>query len=402
MRCRSILLFGLAALLLFASPSSVRGQTAIEVNLSEEYAFGGQIVFRASFSPAANIIEATVFIQVEGQEDTIVAPAEVASGEAIYTLDPARQPVRAFTHITYWFRLIENGQALNSEPRTFFYEDNRFEWQVAEAAPFRVHWYEGDAAFGQMLLDTARQGLERAQRYLPVTLPVEVNLYAYASAAEMQSTLQLGGIQWVAGHADPDLALMVVSLPMGPSQRFEARRQIPHELMHILLYGLTGDVYEALPAWLNEGLASINELEANPDYYTLLARALEKDSLIPIAHLCENFPLDASNALLAYAEAASFTRYLLEQFGASGLNTLLDEYRNGIGCERGVETAFGASLADVEAHWRLSILEPAPAANPWARLAPWAVVMIVALGAPFVMALAGLRKPAARREGIGG
>jgi hypothetical protein len=54
--------------------------------------------------------------------------------------------------------------------------DDRFNWQTLGAGPLTVHWYQGDASFGQAALDTAQAGLESIARLIPPNLeePVEI------------------------------------------------------------------------------------------------------------------------------------------------------------------------------------------------------------------------------------
>ena len=115
----------------------------------------------------------------------------------------------------------------------------------------------------------------------------------------------------MAGHADPDLGVMVVSVPDGPTQRIEMERQIPHELMHVLLYQLIGNKYQ-LPTWFNEGLATISELYPDPDYYTYLMRAKANDSLIPLTNLCASFPLGVEPTWLTPRQALSCVSFTTE------------------------------------------------------------------------------------------
>ena len=165
-----------------------------------------------------------------------------------------------------------------------------------------------------------------------------MDIYAYASAKDMQEILQSIKKNWIGAHADPDLGVMVLSLPEGPEQRLEMERQIPHELMHILLYKMVGAGYVNLPAWLSEGLASVAELYPNPDYLVLLENAHNKGNLPSIISLCQSFPRDASGAFLAYAQSASFTRYLHQRFGSSGMERLVRQYADGLDCERGIRS----------------------------------------------------------------
>ena len=44
--------------------------------------------------------------------------------------------------------------------------DDGFNWQTLESGMLKVHWYEGDANFGQEALETAQAGLDSVARAL--------------------------------------------------------------------------------------------------------------------------------------------------------------------------------------------------------------------------------------------
>jgi hypothetical protein len=314
-------------------------------------------------------------------------------GRLLYTANLIDDPLRAFSTVVYWFEVsLKGGTAVKSERSSFYYEDNRFQWRTRASEDFRVHWYEGDDAFAQSLLDVAELGLENIQKFLPLKQTEPVEIYAYASAQEMRATLQTLGKSWVGAHTDPDLGIMVVSLPRGPEQRLEMERQIPHELMHLLLYQWLGPGYGNLPAWLNEGLASVAELYPNPDYLILLNKALDDDELLPMASMCQTFPREASGAFLAYAEATSFTRYLHQQYGTSGLEQLARAYAEGMSCERGVQVALGSTLTQLERRWRGEAFREDALLKALVNLSPWLVVLFLALVVPFGLALARAKR----------
>lgn len=156
----------------------------------------------------------------------------------------------------------------------------------------------------------------------------------------------------MAGHADPELGVMVVSLPPGPGQQMETERQVPHELMHILLYQKLGQDYADLPTWLQEGLASLNETYPNPDYMTVLQDAAKKGSILSMNSLCRGFPAEASKFFQSYAQADSFTRFLYDAYGSEGLQALIQAYANGVECERGAEMGLGKTLTQLDAQWQ--------------------------------------------------
>ncbi len=375
------------------APALAQGAWSISV---PEYDFGQQATFRATFEPAEALQEAIFFLQIEGDSRSYAATV-AAPGEAVYQLDLSQQHLRAFSRSFYWFEAtLANGEKVDSEKYQFDYIDNRFDWQKRSADPFTVHWYEGDTDFAQSIVDIAKAGLERVNSLVTLPEAKEIDIYAYSSASDMQIALDLSEQKWVAGHADPDLGVMVVWLPTGPDQRLIMEQRIPHELMHILLYQDVAPAYDNLPTWLNEGLASVAELYPNPDYLVLLESASQKKSLLPMASLCHGFPRDASSTLLAYAQSTSLTRYLQQQYGTSSLDRLVDAYADGLTCERGVQSVFGSSLAQLEQEWRTATFGENAVANAFSNLLPWLVLAGLALATPLGLMLRSWRKrPAA-------
>ena len=389
------LLILIVALLWLGRPAAgaVEGQAAQAV----EYTFGGQVQFRLALAADQAPSAVQVFLRNQGDEQVWSGAMTLAGSEAVYVHDLTQHPLRAFSTVEYWFSITpQTGEAHTTEIKSFLYLDNRYQWQVIDDTAFRIHWYEGDASFGESLLAAARQGAERAFSLLPVSQSQPVDIYVYASGKELQSTLRLGGLNWVAGHADPELSLMVVSLPAGPDQKRETERQIPHELMHILLYQTVGEGYALLPTWFKEGLASANELSPNPDYFKILTTAVEDEALISLSQLCQSFPQDTS-VYLAYAEADRFVRYLHEKYGAQGLGGLLQSYAGGESCELGPQAALGLPLERLENDWRREELGEFAMLSALMNMLPWMLVLGLALLVPMATLLFSMRKGAAKK-----
>lgn len=262
----------------------------------------------------------------------------------------------------------------------------------------KVHWYQGDASFGQTALDAAQAGLESIGRLVPSALEQPVEIFVYASTADLQSELIPGSEQWIAGHADPAQGIIRAVIEPGSEQWIRMEQRIPHELMHVMLYRHVGPGYHNLPAWLREGMAVLAEVYPNPDYDRVLDDASENNRLIPIKDLCLPFPADTGDAFLAYAEARSFTNYLHDTYGSSGLLTLATTYADGIDCERGTERAFGVSLAALEAQWRSSVLGQNPALSVMQNIFPYLVLLCLILIIPLIGAVSTLRRKGIRNE----
>jgi hypothetical protein len=361
-----------------------RAQEGIQTEpTTVEYTMGGQIHFETQLPPEIPVQEVWVFVHPLKNPGTIAGQATLQPSNGVtYTLDLAEHPIPAYATVEFWYRItLEDGSTLETDPETFVYADNRFDWQTLEAAPFEVFWYEGDTAFGQEILNAAQEGMQKTQGFLPVPAPEAVSIYVYASASELQTALRLTGETgaWIAGHASPELGAVLVTLPPGPAQTYEIKRQVPHEVAHVLLYEWLGDEYYNLPQWLREGIPSMSELFPNPDYVVLLNQAYADETLLPMASLCESFPLEVSNFLLAYAQSTSFTWFIYEQYGSSGLESLTLAYADGLGCEQGAETALGKPLSELERDWRQATFGENPLPAVLKDLAPWLFLLVVVL-----------------------
>jgi hypothetical protein len=356
--------------------------------LGVSYEFGEFITFEARLNPPAPISEAHLLFRAEGETTTRVLPLTVeADGKTSVRYDMKQGPVRPFATIHFLYRVkLQTGEELNSEESLINYEDNRFPWQTISGDELAVHWYAGEIGFGQAAMDVARRGLKRSGELLLVSAARPIDIYIYASPTDLQMALEIGGTPFVGGHASPDLHLALVAIAPGPEQGLEMDRKIPHELAHILTYDLTQERYNRLPTWLQEGIATQVELASNPDYPRALALASEKETLIPLAELCDSFPPEAGRAFLAYAEAQSFTSFLIQKYGQTSLLALTKAYGDGLNCEQGAQRALGEPLNQLEANWRASALGENAGMTALINLFPYLAILLVLLAVSLINA----------------
>ncbi|GAB4581364.1 MAG: hypothetical protein Fur0022_41110 [Anaerolineales bacterium] len=376
----------------FAFPAQAQEGVA-EAQPEVEYAFGEQITFRVQFPSDISIQAVEVFFQANS-DPTVVEAATLTEEAWVYTHDVKARYVRAFSTVTYWFRvMLETGETQETTRFSFFYEDNRFNWQTLEGVPFRVHWYEGEVGFTQAVLDVARAGAQQAGLILDAEFSETVEIYIYGNLTDYQFARDVMAPQWAGGHADPDTGIIVVSLPPGENQMLEVERKIPHEVAHLMLYAATGEGFGNLPAWLNEGFASTQERNPNPDYDTLSRDAVKNGTLIPLAVLCQPFPRDAASAVLAYAEATTFVRYLQTRFGQEGVRAVVTAYANGAGCEQGTNiTPVNLPLSQLEREWREGELAENVTVTALREMTPLLILLgVIAVGP--VLVIVGFRRP---------
>ncbi|PKN93034.1 MAG: hypothetical protein CVU44_11420 [Chloroflexi bacterium HGW-Chloroflexi-6] len=373
----------------------VSAQTGIIIEQARAtYKFGEQVTLRAELQTDQPVNQVQAFLRAQGESNTITIPASVdENGNIMANHAIANARLRPFAEVAFWFRItFADGTTADSPEFWFSYLDNRFTWQSLEENNLRVHWYAGDLAFGQSALDSARNGVERTSRLLSASLNHAVDIYIYANSNDLKATIEESGQAWVSGHASPDLYLALVSITPGPEEALNMDRKIPHELAHILTYEVSGERYLLLPIWLREGIATISEIYPSLDYPRSLEFAVENDGLLSFSNLCGDFPTDASSRFLAYAQAESFTRYLVDEYGISGLNRLIQTYGDGLGCEQGIQQALGVPLSTLEYAWRAKSLGENRLAMAFKNLSGYLIVFLVVLLLPLSPAIFS-RKP---------
>ena len=393
MRRYSLLLVTL--LFLLGRPGLVQAQSALRISDVEiKYTFGKEIIFLARLQADAPIQSAELSFQAEGDPQARSLPLSLlADGGAKVTYPVEPGLLRPFVRITFWFQaVLGSGETILSPIYYFTYDDNRHTWQTLQDAQLRVHWYDGDTTFGQAAFLAAQAGLQTVQAMLSVTESTPTDIYIYASAGDVQEALGLGGLTWVSGHASPDLGVVLVSVAPGEDQTNGLDNEIPHELAHILLYRMTGPSYNNLPTWLREGLAALSEQAPNPEDDRLLSLAAANKTLLPLADLCGLFPQDVSGASLAYAESASFTRYLGKTYGTAGLQELIRAYAAGQSCQAGSTHALGLSLHQLEARWQHSELGMNAGGIVFLDLLPYLIVLLAILVGPGLLIGLSLRR----------
>ncbi len=384
---RLALLFVMAALLLGA-PQQARAQlgsvTLTEVGVEAEFGVG--VTFRARAQSPIPILGGSLYFRDDFEQITRVQPLQLEpDGLAWSRYDVTQNVLRPFTTLTYWFEFtLQDGQVARSADYQARYLDDRFPWQEASNGLLRMHWYEGDPAFGAALLDAASRGMNQAATLVSSANLAPVDVYVYATAPDLQGALYLGGETWTGGHANPKLNAVMAVVAPGPTQGIEMETLLPHELAHVLLYRSVGEGYTRLPIWLNEGIASLAELYPNPDYALALETASQQGTLLPMADLCASFPPDAASAFLAYAQSQAFVRYLRDTYGSTALFALTSAYADGLGCNEGAVRTLGVPLAQLETRWRESALGENVAGVFLRSMLPYLALLGLLLGLPLI------------------
>jgi tetratricopeptide (TPR) repeat protein len=131
-----------------------------------------------------------------------------------------------------------------------------------------------------------------------------------------------------------------------------------HEYVHYLVTLRTRNL---APVWLQEGLAKLFEerwrsrgpAELDPAAARLLARALDRGTLVTLAEMSPSIAMLPSQerAALAYAEVQTMLTFILERRGPAGITRILDRVAAGDTAEDALGIAWGDTFDHFMANW---------------------------------------------------
>ncbi len=130
-----------------------------------------------------------------------------------------------------------------------------------------------------------------------------------------------GSPAWADGLFDPVLGRIHLPTQGALTDRTWLKRVLRHEFVHALLQDQQGMIHDALPTWLNEGLAMQLSSDHWPDVDELRRQGF---SVIPLTALEGSWgELPSEAASVAYVEADSATHYLINRYGMHEVQQLL-------------------------------------------------------------------------------
>jgi hypothetical protein len=282
--------------------------------------------------------------------------------------------------------------ALGPELRVV-YADDRFDWQTASGALVRVHWYEGDAAFGAKALKLGEDQVSETSKLLGVTETEPIDFFVYADQDKFYDALGPSTPENVAGEAFPNIRTLLGLIPPGQIDDPEVAVRIPHEFVHMVFDTASKNPYHSPPRWLNEGLAVYETEGYGASDRSMVEDAAKNGTLIPLDGLTGQFP-NGNDFFLAYAESVAAVDYMIRTHSSDALVSLVRSYADGRTNDEAFTAALGADMTAFSTAWFQSVnatpkpkygpqpAPPGPVPSAWAGTAPGGAKASTAPGAP--------------------
>ena len=272
-----------------------------------------------------------------------------------------------------WRYTDDNGREYLSETQTAIWLDDKHKWQTITSDFLRLHWYEGNQAFAQDLLNAGLQGLARNAEQAGLIPDAPIDVYVYSSYQDLQDSI-LFEPSWTGGSAYAEYNIVIVGLAQD-NKEYD-RNVVIHELTHVLVGHFTFSCLNDLPSWLEEGLAVYSEGKLDPDSQIQFDEAVQNNDLLSVRSLSAGFSEEFSKATLSYSESFSLVKFLIETYGQEKMTQLLSALRDGNAIESALINIYGFDIDGLEDAWRQSIgaapraVSAQPTAQPTATFVP--------------------------------
>jgi Peptidase MA superfamily len=290
----------------------------------------------------------------------VPAPSRAGFRRFEYTIASADGPFLPNTPVVVRWRITTDGApSLSPEVRTVI-KDDRFEWQAVGGNIVRVHWYEGDRAFGERALQIGERAVQEAAAILGVTEEKPVDFFIYADQDPFYDALGPGTRENVGGQANADIRTLFALIPPSSIDDPWVENVVPHELVHLVFDTAVSNPYHFPPRWLNEGLAVYLSVGYSADDRSAVERAARNGDLIPLDGLAGQFPTSADKFGLAYSESVSSVDFFVRTHGRDALIQLIRSYAGGRTDDEAFTAAIGMDVGAFNDAWMadLGAVEP--------------------------------------------
>jgi hypothetical protein len=323
-------------------------------------------------STQGEIISARLHYSVGIDTSVTLQDVEVDPAERVvlsYTRDTSNLTNPPSTPIVFHWEVMDSvGNRAASPEEIFYFDDTRFDWQILENENIAVWWHDRAESFGARVFEIAQKAIQRQRGMFGVDPEQQIKVIIYNDFDEFEEWHSFIG-EWVGGQAFPSIGVTTQIVSAYSSIERWLNDVIPHEISHLYFFQATDHAYVVPPAWLNEGIAQLNEIPPNSLAVEFAEDEIREGNLLPLWSLTGSFGNDDDQVALAYAESLSVAMFIEERYGNELISQLLAAYKEGVAGDEALKQGLGVTLIELHREWLEWMgvdpaMYPAPTAEP--------------------------------------
>lgn len=347
------------------SAIAVAPQLTVE-EASAESQFPEGVLFRVKVSNPAEVKSITVRFNVIGGKvpryDYLPTPVPSSgAAETLVRTGTADRYIPPGVLMEYYFEVEDTaGNVVKSEPKRFVFDDPRFTWQEIKKDTVIIRYYGPVQRRAETVVDAVNATIDRIGKKLfgladvsPVRLTLYNNWRDMVTALPPTSRTQRGELI-TEGTTFSNFSTILLL-----ADDASVRGLASHEMIHFLLSDAMGGLSQAVPVWMNEGLAEYGNVEPSQVYEQYLTLAITRGTLKPLTSLT-HMPGNSDDVIVVYGQGRSVVEYMIEvePDGAAKLRKTLQAMREGKGVDTALTEAYGFDRFELDQRWRKSIGAP--------------------------------------------
>lgn len=220
-------------------------------------------------------------------------------------------------------------------------EDDK--WHIAKSTHFIIYYKDVPDDFVNKILDRAEDCYNKITNDLGFTRynfwlwENRAKIYVYDDVEEYRT--KTGQPSWSSGCVSiKDKTIKTYPLASGFFDTL-----LPHELGHIIFREFVGFYNRNIPLWLDEGVASYQEMTKRFAAKGYVRKAIKDNKFIPLDRLSNinlTFVQDQETVTIFYSEAVNLIDYLIGQFGNSNFVNFCRALKDGKTLEQAISYTY--------------------------------------------------------------
>jgi tetratricopeptide (TPR) repeat protein len=267
------------------------------------------------------------------------ADAFVLLGEAYYATDHNREAIAAFKR-SLALRPDDRVRAFLARVERESSTEAGFRQEESSHFTLRYEGSQAPDALRRQILETLEQDYQDLARDLNVT-PKNIYVSLYTDEAFFDVT---HAPAWTAALNDGKIRIPISGID---SVTPDLAQVLRHELTHSFVAQIA---HGRAPAWLNEGIAQLEEGRSTVEIGQRLAALYVSGNQVPLSQLEGGFQgFSTPEAFVAYAESLAAAEYIRQNYTMSDLALLLQRLGEGQSMESALRSTLHGGYADLEA-----------------------------------------------------
>ncbi len=347
------------------SPAITRAESGIRlIDSSAQIAFPAALSFNIEAESQNDIVKIRLHYQVERMNFAqvteeawpVFSPSMKVKTQWVWDMRKSNLPVG--TTVEYWWTIEDStGGKLTTPLQKVRFDDISHNWKKMTSDQITILWYSGDQSFADQLMAGCQQALDKLFQDTGVHLERSVSIYVYASTTDLRRAM-IFPQEWLGGATYAEFG--VIAIGVSPSELATGKRNVAHELGHVVTHQITYSPYGAIiPFWLDEGLATYVEGTLDPYLQYVLQEAVNQHYLISVRSLSSPFSAIPIEAYLSYAESYSIVEFLISHYGGDKIISLLKLFKEGNTYDDALMQVYGFDTDGLDTLWQQDLTSPA-------------------------------------------